>query len=201
VIGCGVEPYAQSFVASRSEPVVVSRSPAREGARDRTHAPDRSLVLLEEIYREHGPRFRRVALAIVSDVETAEDVVQEAFARALVKRDSFRGSGAPVGWVWRIVVNTALSRRRRGALEDRMLEWIRVGVGKGEDVEGDAGSVREQVARLPESQKVALFLRYYADLEYEAIGEVLSIAPGTVGKLLHDARTSLRTAVDGESRG
>jgi DNA-directed RNA polymerase specialized sigma24 family protein len=44
-----------------------------------------------------------------------------------------------------------------------------------------------------------LFLHYYADLDYETIGRVLEIAPGTVGKLLHDARATLRRALDGGS--
>jgi len=160
-----------------------------------------SLELIEAIYREHAPRFRRAALAIVADAETAEDVVQEAFAHAVVRRGSCRGTGAATGWIWRIVVNTALSRRRRGRLESRILEWMKLGLRAGEPAGRDEDALREQVARLPERQKAALFLRYYADLEYEAIGEVLAIPPGTVGKLLHDARRTLRVAIEGEARG
>src|SRR5438067_2390002 len=81
-----------------------------------------SLPAIEEIYREHAPRFRRVAQAIVHDAETAEDAVQEAFASAILRRTSFRGSGDPAAWVWRIVVNTALSRQRRRRLEALVLE-------------------------------------------------------------------------------
>ena len=78
---------------------------------------------------------------------------------------------------------------------------MKLGLHAGEPAGRDEDALREQVARLPERQKAALFLRYYADLEYEAIGEVLAIAPGTVGKLLHDARTTLRLAIEGEARG
>jgi RNA polymerase sigma-70 factor (ECF subfamily) len=159
-------------------------------------AADRSLEVIEQIYREHAPRYRRVALAIVRDPDTAEDVVQEAFARAVVRRGSFRGSGNAAGWIWRIVVNTALSHERRRYAEGRML-------GRSEVVSSDFGNpepkddqLHESVARLPERQKLVLFLRYYADLEYEAIGAVLSIAPGTVGKLLHDAREGIRLAIE-----
>jgi RNA polymerase sigma factor (sigma-70 family) len=154
--------------------------------------------MIEELYREHAPRFRRVALAIVWDAETAEDVVQDAFARAVVRRDSFRGSGAAEGWIWRIVVNTALSRRRRGRLEHRVLERAEALSKRARPDTARDGELREHLARLPERQKLALFLRYFADLEYEAIGEVLSIAPGTVGKLLHDARATIRAALEGE---
>ena len=162
-------------------------------------ADGRALATIEEIYREHAPRFRRVALAIVHDAETAEDVVQEAFASAIVRRASFRGAGDPTAWVWRIVVNAALSRRRRRRLEALALE--RVGAAAETCAEPVAvdDRIRLHVARLPKRQRLVLFLHYYADLDYETIGRVLEIAPGTVGKLLHDARATLRRALDGGS--
>lgn len=159
---------------------------------------DPALELIEAIYREHGSRFRRVAAAIVENAEAAEDVVQEAFATAVAKRDSFRGSGAASAWIWRIVVNGALSRHRRGRLERRLTEWSKTGRNDADAPDAGAGSFRALVARLPERQRAALFLRYYADLDYVAIGEVLAIRPGTVGKLLHDARETLRTAMGDE---
>src|SRR5262245_20428190 len=154
---------------------------------------------IDEIYREHAPRFRRVAQAIVHDAETAEDVVQEAFASAIVRRGSFRGSGDPTAWVWRIVVNAALSRRRRRRLEALVLERTGATAESGVEPAAVDDRIRSQVARLPKRQRLALFLHYYADMDYETIGRVLEIAPGTVGKLLHDARTSLRRALEGAS--
>jgi len=156
---------------------------------------DPALELIEEIYREQAGRFRRVAAAIVESAEAAEDVVQEAFASAVAKRGSFRGSGAASAWIWRIVVNGALSRRRRGRLDHRLTEWLKAGGNHAEDPPPGEGSFRALVARLPERQRTVLFLRYYADLDYAAIAEVLSIRPGTVGKLLHDARAALRAAL------
>jgi RNA polymerase sigma-70 factor, ECF subfamily len=159
---------------------------------------DPALELIEEIYREQAPRFRRVATAIVESAEAAEDVVQEAFASAVAKRGSFRGSGAASAWIWRIVVNGALTRRRRGRLERRLTEWLKARGDHAEEPGPDDGSFRALVARLPERQRAALFLRYYADLDYAAIAEVLSLRPGTVGKLLHDARATLRAALGDE---
>jgi RNA polymerase sigma factor (sigma-70 family) len=158
-------------------------------------ASDPALELIEEIYREHAGRFRRVAAAIVESAEAAEDVVQEAFASAVAKRASFRGSGAASAWIWRIVVNGAISRRRRARLDQRLTEWLKAGRNHTEDRRTGEGSFRALVARLPERQRTALFLRYYADLDYAAIAEALSISPGTVGKLLHDARATLRAAL------
>ena len=95
-----------------------------QGRGEARAASDPALELIEAIYREHAGRLRRVAAAIVESTDAAEDVVQEAFASAVAKRRSFRGSGAASAWIWRIVVNGALSRRRRGRLERRMAEWL-----------------------------------------------------------------------------
>lgn len=52
--------------------------------------------------------------------------------------------------------------------------------------------VTEAIARLPERQRLALFLRYYADLDYESIATALQVSSGTVGATLNAAHTSLR---------
>ena len=49
-----------------------------------------------------------------------------------------------------------------------------------------------QLVRLPERQRLVLFLRYFADLPYEAIADALQISPGTVAATLNAAHRSLR---------
>src|SRR5580765_7657663 len=71
---------------------------------------------LEALYRSKLPELRRVATAIAGDRELGCDAVQEAFARAVRKRRSFRGRGTLEAWVWKIVVNAARDARRRRAL-------------------------------------------------------------------------------------
>ena len=99
---------APPSVGARVEVAVAEMADAV--ARAPRAVPDRALEQIEAIYREQGSRFRRVAAAIVESTEAAEDVVQEAFATAVAKRGSFRESGAASAWIWRIVVNGALSR-------------------------------------------------------------------------------------------
>jgi RNA polymerase sigma factor (sigma-70 family) len=48
------------------------------------------------------------------------------------------------------------------------------------------------LARLPERQRTAVFLRYYADLDYSAIGQALGISIGTVAATLNAAHAALR---------
>ena len=49
---------------------------------------------------------------------------------------------------------------------------------------------------LPERQRLAVFLRYYADLDYAAIGEALGIRTGTVAATLNAAHVALRARLE-----
>ena len=62
-------------------------------------------------------------------------------------------------------------------------------------VASDAPDVRVAIAQLPERQRLVLFLRYYADLDYDAIATALGISSGTVGATLHQAHATLRAHI------
>jgi len=140
---------------------------------------------IEDVYRRRYPRFLRVARAMLGDDEQARDAVQEAFARAIRARFDFRGEGTLEGWLWRTLVNVCTDERRRTAppLTDPPHANGRP---------DESAEVRAAVASLPERQRLALFLRYYADLDYEAIATALGVQRGTVAATLHAAHESLR---------
>jgi RNA polymerase sigma-70 factor (ECF subfamily) len=146
---------------------------------------DELLRDIEKIYRAEYRRFLRVALAVLRDEERAVDAVQEAFATAVQKRRKFRGEGPLEAWIWRMVVNAALRERSKA----QPLQLVDRNVTESSET---PVPITETVARLPERQRLMLFLRYYADLEYEAIAVALEISPGTVGATLNAAHASLR---------
>jgi RNA polymerase sigma factor (sigma-70 family) len=143
------------------------------------------LVDLESLYRREYRRFLRVALAILRDESRAVDAVQDAFASAIRRRGQFRGEGPLAAWVWRMVVNAAL--KERGRPRPREFHELEIAVPREEPT-----PVAEAIARLPERQRLALFLRYYADLDYRSIAAALEISTGTVGATLSAAHSSLR---------
>jgi RNA polymerase sigma factor (sigma-70 family) len=146
---------------------------------------------LEELYRTRFDVFARIAASVTGDAERARDAVQEGFATAVRKRGSFRCDGPLEAWVWRIVLNAAHSDARRAA---RAVAYDEPASANGHP-EQDA-ELRATLACLPERQRAAVFLRYYADLDYEAIGEALGIRPGTVAATLNAAHTALRTRLE-----
>jgi RNA polymerase sigma-70 factor (ECF subfamily) len=147
-----------------------------------------SIAELERVYRGDFLRFVRVATAIAGGEDSGVDAVHDAFVHAVRKRRSYRGDGPLEAWLWRLVVNAA-KRKAGGPLEGELAE---LGV-EGENGFGDP--VRVLIAALPERQRLALFLRYYADLDYESIGATLGITTGTVGATLNQAHAALRSSL------
>jgi len=150
---------------------------------------------LGKLYQRRYRTFVRVAEAIVGDPDLAHDAVQEAFARAIRSRLDYRGDGSFEGWVWRIVVNAARNARRDRPPAHLPLQDV---AGEAERANGRPthGHVRALVAALPERQRLVLFLRYYADLDYRQIAEALAIEPGTVGATLNHAHAAIRRAIE-----
>jgi RNA polymerase sigma factor (sigma-70 family) len=141
---------------------------------------------IEAIYRKRFRAFLFSVTALLGDGEEALDVVQDGFALALRRRESYRREGNLEAWLWRIVLNVARDRRRSGR---RLAALPPVDTTEGREADED---VRAALFALPERQRLAVFLRYYADLSYEQIAEALGVRPGTVAASLNAAHGALR---------
>jgi RNA polymerase sigma-70 factor (ECF subfamily) len=147
---------------------------------------------LEALYRKRFEHFARVASAICGDLDHGRDAVQTAFTIAVRERRSFRGSGPLEAWVWRIVVNEA----RRLGREPEAAPLDEHGISAANGQHEEAPRLRAWIAALPERQREALFLRYYADLDYRTIADVLGVEVGTVSATLSAAHQTLRKKLE-----
>jgi DNA-directed RNA polymerase specialized sigma24 family protein len=92
--------------------------------------------------------------------------------------------------VWRAVVNAARKAARRPLVEVGAIE-------AGELAAPVAvAEVAPFVAALPERQRLIVFLRYYADLDYRSIAAALEVEVGTVSAALAAAHRSIRRALE-----
>jgi RNA polymerase sigma-70 factor, ECF subfamily len=146
-----------------------------------------SVAELERVYRAAFPRFVRVATAIAGEEQSGADAVHDAFVQAVRKRRSFRGEGPLEAWVWRMVVNAA---KKRAARQEHPTSEEPPA-----HENGFGDPVRSLIASLPERQRLTLFLRYYADLDYDAIAATLGVTTGTVGATLNQAHAALRNSL------
>ena len=134
---------------------------------------------LEDLYRRRNGAFQVMLASVTGSVESACDVVQEAFARALRDQDGFRGESSLEAWVWRIA-----STGSRELVLEEVPEVAFV------DESRDL-TLADAVRDLPPQRRLAIFLRYFADLSYADIGEVIGVAEGTVAATLSQAHQQL----------
>lgn len=164
---------------------------------DQSQWMDRVLREIEHAYRCDLLRFVRIAQAIVGDRSTAEEVVHDAFASAIRARASFRGDGPVEAWLWKTVVNAA-----RRAVRDAGPRPVQSDADSFADPpSAGLAAISPLVAQLPERQRLAVFLRYYADLDYRGIAAVLDVTVGTVSASLAAAHATLRNALEATSHG
>jgi RNA polymerase sigma-70 factor, ECF subfamily len=149
---------------------------------------------IEALYRARFRAFLLSVTALVGDGEAAFDVVQEGFGLALARRQTFRNEGSLEAWVWRIVLNVA-----RDELRSRQRQHFRPIEQPYARNEHDE-ELRVVLRALPERQRLAIFLRYYADMSYAEIAEVLGIAAGTVAASLNAAHRAVRRDLREEVR-
>jgi RNA polymerase sigma-70 factor (ECF subfamily) len=155
--------------------------------------------LLVERWQE---RIRALCIRMTGNLHTAEDLVQETFARVFEKRAAFRGDSKFSTWLWRIALNLCYDELRRqqrhpGAQENQMENLLRVhgidSVTPRRQVQQmeEAELVREALMRLAENYRTVLVLRHYEGLKLREIAEVLDIPEGTVNSRMAEALVQL----------
>jgi RNA polymerase sigma-70 factor (ECF subfamily) len=140
----------------------------------------------------YSATFRALTLqlyAYTGDLSEAQDVVQEAFSRALPRWSKLSGYDDPAAWVRRVAWNLATSRWRRAR---RLLDLTRHQ--RTEPVAGpspDRIALMEALTTLPPRHRQAVVLHYLADLPVTEIADITGVAEGTVKSWLHRARAAL----------
>ena len=145
-------------------------------------------------YRAEHPRVLGSITALSGDGGLAAEVTDEAFTRALADWPRVQRMASPAGWTYRVALNVLRRKHRRRGTEQRALSTVGTRADGAGRVHTDPTSHPEvwaAVRQLPEKQRVAVVLRYVADLTESAIAETMGVSRGTVASNLSDARRSL----------
>lgn len=143
--------------------------------------------------REH-PRLVGLLGLYCGERVLAEELAQEALARACRDWKRVARMDHPAAWLSRVGINLANSHFRRRAAERRATERLRSLPNETFLYPDDAGamSVRAAVSALPRRQREVLVLRFYADLPFAQIAELLGMPEPTVKSLARRSLLKLR---------
>lgn len=145
-----------------------------------------------EVIKLYGEPLYWQIRRMVESHEDADDLLQNTFMKAWSSIDNFRGDAKLSTWLYKIAIKesiTFLARERKRmnlSIDDedsRLIDLIEADT----YVDGDelALKLRKAIASLPEKQRLVFNMRYYDDMKYEAMSEVLGTSVGALKASYH----------------
>lgn len=151
--------------------------------------------VLTGLFVDHYDSMRRLAFVLIGEGALAEEIVQEAFAKAMSKWTLVARAEHPQAYLRQIVVNLCRSKIRRKMVERKFQGFFEREAKVVHDPDlSDIGrdhEIWDAVRTLPERQRACIVLRYLEDLTEPEIANVLDIPVGTVKSQLSRARGRL----------
>ena len=157
------------------------------------------------IYESMAPSIFRLCRRMLRNRQDAEDATAEVFLKARLRLANYDGERALEPWLYKIAANHCcdeLRKRNRPGEQgfpDHELRDLADPAPTPQDaviVRESKRNVRRALGELSDRSRIAVVLRYYAELSYEEIGDVLGISKNLVGVLLLRARHSMRKVLD-----
>ena len=154
---------------------------------------------VEELYAAHYRRLVRLSVLLVRDVETAEEVVQDAFVAMHGRWRTLKDPEKGLAYLRQTVVNRSRSvLRHRGVEARHVVPAARHLHGADEDalVSDRRRAVLDALRALPERQREVIALRYYLDLSEADIAKTLGISRGAVKSHASRGVAALRSLME-----
>ncbi|MDE6098418.1 MAG: sigma-70 family RNA polymerase sigma factor [Muribaculaceae bacterium] len=159
---------------------------------DRLRQPAQCREAFGEVVRLYSEPLYRQIRRMVQRHEDADDLLQNTFIKAWGSLENFRGEARLSTWLYKIAVNEAISfldrerRRQNISIDDQQLQLSDI-IAADSDIDGDrlALQLRQAVAKLPEKQRLVFNMKYYDDMKYERISEILGTSVGALKTSYH----------------
>jgi len=156
---------------------------------------DKGFLQLMDAYQK--PLYWHIRRLVVSH-EDAEDILQETFINVYRFADSFKGESRIFTWLYRIATNECTKHFRKTKnwlknaelLTDRMM-----GDFLGNDTDNSEAMLvkfQQAILELPEKQRIVFNLRYYDELSYEDISQILNSSVNTLKTNYHYASEKIK---------
>jgi RNA polymerase sigma-70 factor (sigma-E family) len=165
--------------------------------------PAAPAVDVDALYAAHWRYLVRLAVLLVDDVASAEDVVQDAFVALHRRADGLRDPDAALAYLRTTVLNLSRSVLRRRQVVRKHLRVAEPEATAGADhdviVRDEHRAALDAVRRLPRHQREVLVLRYWSGLSEREIASTLGISPGSVKSAASRGLATLQRMLGGET--
>ncbi len=134
--------------------------------------------------------------------DDADDILQNTFIKIFKSIESFKGESSLYTWMFRIATNEALSfiksraRKMNASFETVQQELVQ-SLRSDPYFDGDELEVRlqEAIVSLPERQQMVFRMKYFQDMKYEDISELLGTSVGSLKASYHHARKKIEARI------
>lgn len=129
---------------------------------------------------------------MVQSHDDANDLLQNTFMKAWQNLGNFRGDAKLSTWLYKIAINESISflererKRKNYSLDDEESHLVSL-IEADENIDGDALALklRKAIASLPEKQRLVFNMKYYDEMKYEDMSEVLGTSVGALKASYH----------------
>lgn len=144
---------------------------------------------------------------IVIDHEDANDVVQNSFIKVYLNLNKFKGQSSIYTWMYRIATNESLSfiqkkASKLGLTNGSWIEAKAAGLVADSYFDGDKADLllQKAIARLPEKQRLVFNMKYFDEMKYETLSEILNTSVGALKASYHHATQKIKKYISDENQ-
>lgn len=165
--------------------------------------PLRQREAFEQIVKEYNEQLYWQIRRMVFSHEDANDLLQNTFVKAWLNIDYFRGDAKMSTWLYRIAFNECLTflNKQRANNQISIDEINAEMIGKLESdpyFDGDATqkAFLKAIQSLPEKQRIVFNLKYFKEMKYEEISEILGTSIGGLKASYHHAVKKIEAFIE-----
>lgn len=159
---------------------------------ERLRQPEHCREAFNEVVRLYSESVYWQIRRMVESHDDASDILQNTFMKAWQSIESFRGDAKLSTWLYRIALNESITflgkeRKRMNLSLDEEESYLASLIEADEWVDGDklAKTLRKAIATLPEKQRMVFNMKYYDDMKYEQMSEILGTSVGALKASYH----------------
>lgn len=154
--------------------------------------PETRRRAFEQVVTQYSPQLYRQIRRMALDHDDTNDILQNTFVKAWLNLDTFRGESKLATWLYRIAANETLNflqrRREVSGLDDTPASvFSRLQADPYFDGDETQMQLQQAMSTLPEKQRIVFQLKYFEEMKYEEMSQVLGTSEGALKASYHHA--------------